>query len=191
MFIREAFKSHRKWNRMQAHQLPLHYQPNGVTTMAWTASPQPQIDYRYSTTSSVSVGPRDNLLVVLRDKHKSPSVGLLDTKVYLLLNLHSSRRKETNRAGNESPDLDWENHSRAKGTARDFVISFSLTRPPLPSGWRLSSVASLLLLLFLWLPWVSSGLFILLTLSPTALYPILFIWSPNNSLPNAFITRNP
>ena len=44
--------------------------------------PQPQLDNRCSSNSSVSVKPRGNLAVIKKDEHKTVSVGLLDTKIY-------------------------------------------------------------------------------------------------------------
>ena len=72
-------------------------------------TPRIQIGYRNSTTPYVSIGPRGNLTVIKSDEHKTPSPGLLDTNVYLLLPFHSRRQKDRDSVWNASTALNREN----------------------------------------------------------------------------------
>ena len=113
----------------------------------------PQIVYRCSITTCVSVEPGGNLNVIKKDEHKTPSVGSLDTKVYLLQSLHCCRRKERER-GDVSTDLDRQREQSVRGERDSYNLSYfsPLTKPPTPPELRLLSVVSLVLpLLFLWL----------------------------------------
>ena len=101
------------------------------------------------TTHQARVGPRGNLSMKRSNEHKTLSVDLLVTKVYCycLFTVISEKRETECWESVKWLDRDYKPYE-AKGTVIDLIISSPYTQPPLPSGLRLSSVASLLLLQF-------------------------------------------
>ena len=128
------------------------------------------MDYRFSTSSKVSVRPCGNLIVIRSDECKTPSVDLLDMKVYCYyLFTLVGKKKETE----FRKCVNWDYKAcEVKRTATNLVIPSPLTWLLPPSVPHLLSLACL---------FASSAAFFLTAPTPIASNPFLIYVSPTIS----------